>query len=493
MHSTGDTPTSRAAHATWWSTLEITARYGVQLGVIVALARLLEPDDFGLIAMLLVVTSVGTLLVDGGFSTALIQKQSTSDDDETTVFVFALAAGTSVAAILWIGAPWIAAFYHQPPLRELTRLMVLVLPLGSLASVPDALLTQRLAFRLRAKAEIVASLFSGALAVTLAWMDFGAWSLAWQAVSGALIRAVMLWRYARWHPRGRFSTQSFSALAGFGGYMLLANLLNTLSVRLQSLMIGRLFDSSALGYYALAQNTQEAPASFVSGILNRVGLPVFASVADQPTKLVGALRLSLQIATFLFLPCMLGIAAIAKPLIMFMYGARWEPAAPLLSILAASAAFWPMHVLNLAAIGAQGRSNLILRLEVIKRLVSITLILACSAGGAIGVAWAVLASSIFSLFANTWYAGNLFGYGLRAQLQDQASTSLLAVASTSMAWGIVHWSGSGFSSAALAVLIAATTYLAGAAALRHPALSNIRELYRTLRSNIYRDRKSPTS
>ena len=291
-----------------------------------------------------------------------------------------LARSIAVVVILWLAAPAIADFYSQPTLIPLTRLLVFVLPLGALAAVPDALLTQRLDFKARAKAEIIASLCSGVIAVVLAWRGLGVWSLAGQAIIAISMRTLLLWLYSGWRPCGRFRRASFHNLFGFGGYMLLSGLLDTLSIRLQSLLIGKLFNSRTLGYYTLAQNTQQAPTSFMGSLLNRVGLPVFSIVADQPAKFLGALRLSLRVAMFLFVPCMLGIAVIAKPLIIMLYGARWATAAPLLSILALSATFWPLHILNLAAFNAQGSSNLFFRLALIKKVVMIGLICVSRSG-----------------------------------------------------------------------------------------------------------------
>jgi len=472
----------RAAHATWWSALEIAARYGVQFAVMILLARLLVPADFGLIAMLLVFTAVAALLVDSGFGTALVQKQRTSDDDESTVFVSGICVSIVVGCILWFAAPAIAGFYAQPTLVPLTRLLLFVLPLSALAAVPDALLTQRLDFRSRAKAEIFASLASGAVAVVLAWRGFGVWSLAWQSIVAIAVRAGLLWRYSGWRPRGRFSSASFRALFSFGSYMLMANLLNTISTRLQSLLIGRLFDSRALGFYTLAQNTQQAPAQFMSGVLNRVGLPVFSSVADQPAKLVGALRLSLRVAIFVFVPCMVGIAVVAEPLVAMLYGARWLPAAPMLGILSISATLWPLHVLNLAAIGAQGRSDLIFRLELAKRVVSIGLVIACSPFGPIAIAWAVLASSLFAVALNTWYTHKLLGYGAVAQLHDQAGTLLLSALAGLAGWLVLRAMPAGTFAMAVAIIVAMIVYLAGAVLGQHRALSDLLDLVRTLRS-----------
>lgn len=478
---TSPTLTQRASSAAWWSTLEITARYGVQFAVMLMLARLLNPSDFGLIAMLLVFTSIGALLVDSGFGTALVQRQRTSDDDETTVFLFTTGASVLVAAILWFAAPAIALFYTQPALTMLTRVMVLVLPLGALAAVPDALLTMKLRFRDRAKAEIFASLVSALIATALAWQGYGVWSLVWQAITLIGLRTLLLWHYSGWRPRGQFRQESFRKLFGFGGYMLLSALLDTITVRLQSLLIGKLFEPRALGYYTLAQNTQQAPTSFIGGILNRVGLPVFSAVAHQPEKLLGALRLSLRATLFVFIPCMVGIAVIAKPLIELLYGQRWGAAAPILTLLALAAASWPLHVLNLAALSAQGRSDLFFRLELAKKVIAISLILICAPFGPVAIAGSVLVSSFFGVAINTWYSKKLLGYGLLSQLLDQYGTFALSLAAALVGWAILHWTQPRLMTTLVAIVVAAIVYLGGAIFFRNPALLELMALMQTFR------------
>jgi O-antigen/teichoic acid export membrane protein len=471
----------RAASAAWWSTLEILARYGVQFLVMVALARLLTPDDFGLIAMLLVFTNLGTLLVDSGFGAALIQRQQTTEDDETTVFIFTMVAGMTAGAILALAAPAIAAFFHQPRLADLTRVMAVVLPLGAFAAVPDALLTMRLNFRARARAEVVASLCSGTVAVALALQGFGVWSLAWQSIVSIGVRGALLWVYSGWRPLGRYRSASFRSLFGFGGYMLLTGLLNAAAVRLQSLLIGKLFDARTLGFYTLAQNTQQAPSSLIDGILRRVGLPVFSTIAQDRIKLRAALRTSLRMAMFLFVPCMVGIAVVAKPLVELMYGARWIPAAQILSVLSLSAALWPVHILNLAAIGAQGRSNLLLRVEIVKQLIGIILIVAASHWGPLAIAWAVLVSGVFGVGINAYYSKKLLNYGPVEQLFDQASTFGLSAIAAAAGWAVLHWTTPGPISMLGAIMAAAMIYGTLAALTGNIALNGLLSVVRTLR------------
>jgi len=471
---------TRAASAAWWSTVEISCRFGVKFIGSVVLARLLLPEDFGLIAMLSIFTSIGALFVDSGFGTALIQRQDTTKDDETTVFAYNICAGIVSGALLALAAPWIADFFAQPKLLQLTRAMALTLPLSALATVPDALLAIRLDFKSRARAEVIASLVSSAVAILLAFQGYGVWSLVWQPMIALLMRTVMLWHFSGWRPRGRYSRDSFRGLFGFGGYMLLSGLLGTFVTEMQSLLIGKLFDSRSLGFYSLAQNTQQAPASFMGSLLNRVGLPVFSAVAADSEKLKLALRSSLQMAMFLFVPCMVGIAVVARPLIAQLYGPRWEAAAPILSVLALSGALWPVHVLNLTALGALGRSNLFFLLAVIKSFIFIPLILISARDGPIAIAWAVFVSNVLGGVINTHYSKRYLGYGVVAQMIDQSATFAMSAAAACVGWAILHWTKPSILTLIVAISASAGAYLSLAILIQSEALRGLRSAARTV-------------
>lgn len=477
----------RTSRAAFWSTIEITARYGVQIIVTIVLARLLTPSDFGLIAMLLVFINLGTLLADAGFGAALIQRPSINSNDETTVFWFSAVTGIVAALVLWFSAAAIATFYHQPSLVDLTRALVWVLPLGALGAVPDALLTKQLNFKARARAQVVASLLSGALAVGLAWRGFGVWSLVAQALAAAGFRSLMLWIFSRWRPHGRFSRESFHNLFGFGSFMLLAGLLDTVSVRLQSLMIGRLFNAGTLGYYTLAQSASGMPTNLIGAVLGRVGLPVFSELAHDKGRLRDALSRALNVSLFMFVPCMIGIAVAAGPLIDLVYGARWASAAPMLSLLALAGALWPFHVLNLAALNAQGRSDRVFYLQVFKNAVTIVATLAAAPFGAVAIAGAMLASSLWATGVNTWYSHKMLRYGLLAQLADQKATFILAGLAAMPAWGVLHWSSPGLGHTIVAIAAAGSVYAGGAASLHYPAWTT---LVRLLRDFLRADERS---
>lgn len=478
----------QSLNATVWGAVEIAARYGVQIVVTIVLARLLSPGDFGLIAMLLVFTNIGMVLADGGFATALIQRQHTTIDDESTVFWFNTLVGLIGVVLLWLGASAIAGFYHQPKLFNLTRTVAWVLLFGAVGAVPDALLTQKLAFKARARAQIISSLLSGATAILAALHGYGVWSLVLQALVASALRTACLWLFSHWRPRFLFSNRSFRRLFGFGGFMLLSGLLDTISTRLQALLIGRLFNADALGFYSLAQNVAQAPTSFIGTLLSRVGLPVFSQYASDRSRLRAALRVSLNLSLFLFLPCMVGLALAARPLIGAIYGARWEVAAPIASLLSLAGMLWPVHVLNLAALSAQGHSARFFYLEIIKNLIGIVAVLIAVRFGTIAVAAAVLAAGICSAVVNTWYSKRLLRYGALAQLYDQRSTLLLLVISALPAWAMLHWAPPNVASTLGAVLLAGSVYVGAAAVLRIAAWRQLLSIF----DDIIHPRPAPT-
>lgn len=456
-----------------WGVLEIVVRYGVQIAVTIILARLLSPSSFGLIAILLVFTSIGALIADAGFGTALIQRRDTSDDDETTTFWITLGTGLAATLALSFAASSIASFYAKPELEPLTKLMAWVLFLGAVGAVPDALLTKRLNFNARTHAQVISSLASGVVAVTLAAYGFGVWSLAWQGLTETALRTILMWRFSRWRPAGRVRKDSFMTLFGFGGYMLLAGIFSTLSTRLQALMIGKLFSANELGYYAIAQNTQQAPSSFLATLLNRTGLPVFSAMAHEPEKLRLALKVTLQVSTFVFFPCMAGLALVANPAVSLVYGAKWLPAAPMLSFLAMAASLWPIHVLNLLALSSAGRSDRFLRLELIKNAIVFAATLLASPLGPTVVAASMLAASLFATLVNTWYSKEVLDYGLVEQLSDLKDTLFLTAVALAPAWAALHWLNSTPLAMLISIVLSVAVYV-GLALLRcHPALDEI--------------------
>lgn len=467
----------RGAHAALWSALEMSARYGVQIATTIVLARLLTPSDFGLLAILLVFTSFGALLTDAGFGVALIQKRESTPDDETTVLCTTLLTSLLAVLILWFAAPGIASFYRMPEFVPTTHVMAWILPIGAMGAVPDALLTKRLDFQSRTHAQALSSVASAIVGIALSLLGAGVWSLVFQALTEAGVRTSLLWKFSAWRPRGRFCLKSLHGLFGIGGYMLLSGLLSTVSTRIQSLLIGKLFEARDLGLYSLAQNATQAPASFFGSVLNRVGLPMLSNLSDDRQRLRLALSFSLRVSMFVFLPCMVGIALLARPLVDLVYGPQWSSAAPMLTWLALATALWPVHVLNLVALSAQGRTDLYFRLEIVKNVTMALATLVASPFGPVMVSVAMLVTSVCAAVINTWYSGKILGYGLIQQSNDQLKTVLAAALAALPAWYILHWSHMPkWAAIACAAAAAGATYLACSAALRQPALREIGDM-----------------
>jgi O-antigen/teichoic acid export membrane protein len=461
---------SEIRQAALWGTTELVIRYVVQFGTTIALARLIAPDAFGLVAMVLVFTAFGSVLVDSGSGMALVQRQHTTATEETTVFTGNLVIALVAAALLWVAAPDIAAFYGRAELSTVVRWMSLIFPLNAFAVVPDALLTQRMHFRVRTRVELASSIASSAVAIVIAARGGQAWALVAQAISSIAVRAIALWLLAGWRPVARPSFHAVRSLWSFGGVVLLLGIMDTLATRLQAVVIGKLFPARELGYYTLAQNTQQAPASFVAAVLNRVGLPVLARVKDDRAVLGDALRSGLLTSTLFFMPVMVMLGVLARPAVELVYGRAWLPAAPLLTILALSTVLWPSHVLNLAAINAIGRPSLNLRLELIKKGFAVLLLALAAPHGVMAVAWSTVVASVAAFGVNTWYAGELFDLGLRRQGIDL----LYSVAAAIPAGIVAHVSSQRIEAPLMACAVGTCTgiacYIAVCLALRHPAL-----------------------
>jgi O-antigen/teichoic acid export membrane protein len=453
-------------------------RYLIQFGTTVVVARYVTPDAFGLLAMILVFTALGSVLVDSGTGTALIQRQRSTADEETTVFVLNVAISMVAALALVLVAPSIAAFYARPELVPMLRTMALVFPLNGLAVVPDALLTQTMRFSLRARVETGSSLVSALVAVLLARLGYGPWALVWQAIASIGSRATMLWIIAGWRPTGRLRWDAARSVWSFGGFILLLGLLDTLATRAQSLVVGKIFPATDLGYYSIAQNTQQAPASFAAAILNRLGLPIFSAVRDDPPAFERTVRTSMIVSEFLFAPLMALLCALATPTVRLVYGATWLPAAPLLAVFTVATVLWPSHVINLAAMNALGRPGLSLRLEMAKKTLAIVLLLVAAPLGVLAVAWATVATSAASFVINTWYAKQLFGYGAVRQAWDLLRTLAPATVSGALGAFVATMYESPLMACIGGGLTGAAAYITLCALTRHPAFRSIAVLIR---------------
>jgi O-antigen/teichoic acid export membrane protein len=432
----GETLGHRARRASAWSGIDAGLRALLGFGITVALARLVAPDEFGVLAMVLVFSAIAGVLVDFGIGTALIQRRDADHVDESTAFYFNLGMSLVLAFLLVLAAPWIARFFAQPELEGITWVMAANLIVGALGAIHTTLLTKELNFRPLMWIGLWSSLLSGVLAIALAWRGFGAWSLAWQALAQSTITTVLLWWWHPWRPLRRFDPAALRRLLGFGGHVMAARLIDAVYTRMYSVFIGKLFSAASLGFYSRAQSTQQLPTNLMTGVLNRVALPAFAEAAQHPARLSAALAKTTRLLMFINLPVMLGVGLTAEPLVQVLFGQRWLPSAPLLQILCLAGALFPLQVLNLSALLAQGHSRLLLRIEILKKSLGMLLLAVAAAWGLEAIAWSQVIAACFAFFINAHYSGRLLAFGGVAQLRAISRIALASLAMAAVVAGI---------------------------------------------------------
>jgi teichuronic acid exporter len=396
----------------------VLSRQSVQFLVVVVLARLLTPEDFGIIALLAFFTNLSVAFVQGGLSIAIIQRQQTSSYEESVIFWWNLAASAILGSAIVLAGPSFAAFFDQPVLRSLVFVAAAQIILSAAGAVHTALLTRDMRFDLLTKASLFASLTSGAIAVGAAVMGLGVWALAVQIVALTALNTAALWIMLTWRPSLHFQFGTIRELFGFGAWVSVGNLMEAIYTNGIALLIGKLHGVRDLAYYNQAWGTQLIPSSALSIIVGRVSLPLFASNQHSPDAMRGSLRLAIRCVALVNAPAMVGLALLSDLVITVLFGPQWLPAAPVLSILALGGILFPLHVINLQYVLAQGQSATFIRIEVIKKALGIICVVIGSVFGVIGLAWSQVVYSVIGLVVNAGPARRDLRYGPLRQLLD---------------------------------------------------------------------------
>lgn len=390
----------------------------INLVVGIILARLLLPEQFGLVAMVAVFLAVSQALLDSGFAMALIQKRDATYLDECSVFYFNFVVGVVLAGLLCLAAPMIAAFYGEPALIPLTYALSSVLVIRSFAIVQRTILAKKLDFKSQAQAAIAAAVCSGILGVSLAFWGFGIWSLAAYQIALAAVQTAVFWFLSSWRPALQCSYASLRGLFGFGSRMLASSLVATVYQNIHTLVIGKAFSAADLGFYSRGNDLAVRPGMLISTILNRVAFPVFSQVQDDHARLVRGMRKSLAMLAFLSFPALIGLAVVARPLVIVLLTDRWLQSVPMIQMLCVSGAMYPLHAIHLNVLKALGRSDLFLRLEFIKKGLAIANIVVMLPFGLLPLVAGTAILSICGYLLNSHYTRVVLGYTLREQLGD---------------------------------------------------------------------------
>ena len=393
----------------------------------IIMARILTPADYGLVGMLAIFIAVSQSLIDSGFSQALIRKQDRSEIDNSTVFYFNIGVGIVLYLILFFASPLIASFYNEPLLIPITRVVGLSLVFNSLAVVQRALLTINLDFKTQAKASFVGAVISGAIGISMAYTDFGVWAIVWQQISNLAIVTILLWILSHWKPIWAYSWKSFRELFGFGSKLLASGLLDTVFRNLYLIVIGKFFKASDLGYYTRAQQFTDFASSNVTGIFQRVTYPVLCTIQNDNTRLSDVYRRLLKTSAFIIFPLMMGLAAVAKPMVVCFLTKKWLFSAVLIQVLCFAQMWYPVHAINLNLLQVKGRSDLFLKLEIIKKIITVIILCLTLPFGLISMCLGMIASSIISLIINTYYTDKLISLGFFKQMKDLLPTLILSL------------------------------------------------------------------
>lgn len=356
---------SKTVKGTLWSSVERFSVQGIMFVVMIIMARMLTPEDYGLVGMITIFVAVSQSLIDSGFSQALIRKQDRTETDNSTVFYFNIAVGAALYTILFLCAPIISDFYGEPQLTPVTRAIGLCIVFNSLAVVQRALLTVRLDFKTQAKATLIGAVVSGAAGVTMAYTGFGVWAIVTQQVVNLALVTLFLWVFSHWKPIWAYSWKSFRELFSFGSKLLASGLIDTLYRNMYLIVIGKVFKASDLGYYTRAHQFSDFASSNITGIFQRVSYPVLCTIQDDDTRLADVYRRLLKVSAFVIFPLLMGLAAVARPLVITFLTEKWLSAATLLVPLCFAGMWYPVHAINLNLLQVKGRSDLFLRLEII--------------------------------------------------------------------------------------------------------------------------------
>lgn len=409
---------SEAIGGLFWSALEQGGRQGIQVVITVILARLLVPAQFGLIGMLVVFMGIAEAFIDSGFASALIQKKNADHVDECSIFYFNILVGIVAAGLLCAVAPWIAAFYKQPLLAPLTRVLSLKLIIGAFGIVQISLLTKHLDFKTQVKVSVIATVLSGTVGVAMAAHGFGVWSLVAQSLMLSLTQTVCLWFFNTWRPRLIFSFKSLRDMFGFGSRLLASGLLNRIFEDIHLVVIGRLFSVGDVGLYAQAKRLPQVVTENVSTPVARVAFPALATIQHDAARLKHCMRKAVAVLGFVNFPLMIGLATVARSFVLVLLTDKWVAAVPYIQLICVSGLLYPLHAINLNLLKAQGRSDLFLRLEVLKRLLVVVSIVVCYRWGITGLIAGQIVVSLLGYYLNTYYTGKLIDYPLTEQVAD---------------------------------------------------------------------------
>jgi teichuronic acid exporter len=440
----------------YWSIIENISKYGLQFVVGIVLARLLSPAEFGLVGMILIFIAISNSLVDAGFSQALIRKINASDYDFSTVFIFNFIFSLFVFWILFFSAGFISDFFEEPTLTLLLRVFAVNIIINALGMVQRTRLIRAIDFKTQTKISIIAGVLSGTIAIIFAYRGWGVWSLIIKTTTFNLINTLLLWVYSKWLPALIFKIESFKEMFAFGSKMVVAGLIDTVYRNIYYVVIGKYFSASDLGYFARAEQFTNMPSSNITTVIQRVSYPALSQIQDDKIKLKSAYKRIIKSTMLVSFVLMIGLAAVAEPLIHTLIGEKWEQSVVYLQLLCFVGMMYPIHGINLNMLKVVGRSDLFLKLEVIKKTMAVPVIVIGIFYGIKIMIAGMIINSFLAYFINSYWSGRFVNYPIKEQVLDILPSFLLA-----LTIGVIVFSFGFVFSVSFPVLLAIQTFIGG--------------------------------
>lgn len=425
---------SKAVHGAKWSFIDNIANLGVTFLVGLVLARLLTPAEYGIIAMIAIFIAISTSIIDSGFSNALIRKVRIERIDYNTVFYFNLVVSITLYIILYAAAPSISVFFKESVLEDVLRVLGWVLVINAFGIIPRTILVRNIDFKTQTKVSVISSVVSGVVGISMAILGWGVWSLVWQQLSRQFLNSLFLWMFCKWIPVWEFSLKSFREMFNFGYKLLLSGLIDTIYKNIYYIIIGRFYSSAQLGQYTRAEQFNTIFSSNLTTVVQRVSYPVLSSIQEEPERLREAYRRVIKLTMLVTFACMLGLAAVAKPLIVFLIGEKWLPAVGFLQIICFSGMLYPLHAINLNILQVKGRSDLFLKLEIIKKIIAVVPIVLGIFYGIEYMLWGSVFTSFIAYFLNSYYSAGLIHYSTKDQVKDVFPTFAVSLIVAAVMW-----------------------------------------------------------
>ncbi|WDB75964.1 lipopolysaccharide biosynthesis protein [Escherichia albertii] len=411
-----------------WSALERVLTQTIQLAIMLILARRLGPEAFGLIGMVAIFLSISQVFVDSGFSNAIIRKKERSEKDYSTVFIFNLTVSIICYGALWSLAPFIADFYRKKELVDILRILGIIIPINALSVVQRIRLAVVLDFKKLAIASFLGAVISGTIAIFVAYrLHQGVWSLVYQSLTFSIVSTLALNILSPWSPKEKFSKESFFSLFGFGSKLLAASIIETILSNIYTIIIGKKYEAQKLGLYTQANQLASVPAITMTNILQRVTFPLLSNIQDDIKKLDETYLFIIKTSCSIVFPLLSIFAILSMPILTSILGTAWWESSILLSILICGYLLYPLHAINLNMLQVKGRSDLFLRLEIIKKIGMLVILLITIKYGISALCIGISISSYFSLIVNTWYTGKLSSISFCKQISSVFAIWLICI------------------------------------------------------------------